>query len=233
MLKCIYPTEATKLGTIAATYRSGNQTIYGSCPRSCPLLPTTTGSTTEIDWTYLTTELLAVPRKGLAWSYTHFPYTLLPPVYSPTTLNVSTDTPQQAIETFQEEFPTVYTAPYTDLQWPRAINGVRFIRCPAETLPITCQTCGGGQPLCARKNRNYVIVFVAHGSGKKKVGQATSGGCYASQGHCLTQWNNTLKGSGRTTWNELTDPDRLTRWVKQLPPGTLLRHRISGDIGHE
>jgi hypothetical protein len=126
------------------------------------------------------------------------------------------------------KIPIVYAAPWNDTQWPRRIQNVLFVRCPAELHKhITCQTCGGGKPLCARKDRNYVITFVKHGTTK----QNPTGGCYAATGNCLIHWIGTLKGRGPTTWNETADPDRLISWTKALPPKTLLRHRISGDLG--
>lgn len=48
--------------------------------------------------------------------------------------------------------------------------------CPA-TLPgstVTCATCGNGKPLCARKRRAYVILFPAHGSGRKAASRIAS-----------------------------------------------------------
>jgi hypothetical protein len=35
--------------------------------------------------------------------------------------------------------------------------------------------CGNGRPLCARPERDYVVVFVAHGTSKKQVGTGTGG----------------------------------------------------------
>lgn len=232
MLKCVYPTEARKLGVIAATYRSGAMSIYGTCPSYCSLLPKPQEGVQQIDWKYFDTEIEAVPRNGVAWSYTHFDYKELPYLNYGTVLNVSTDTIENAITAHQAGYPVAYAAPVQDTQWPRRIGGVRFIRCPAELHKhITCQTCGGGQPLCARRKRDYIIVFVAHGTGKALVGSSTTGGCYAASGNCLWQWRRTLGLNGKSTWDETDDPERLLAWTRALPPGTLLRHRISGDIG--
>ena len=236
MLKCIYPTEASKLGFIAATYRSGNTSPFGSCPSTCALLPTHLRhtATTKVDYTYLEHERKSVPRNGVAWSYTHFHPQLLNIDFHDTSksiLNISTDDYITAATFAANQIPTTVAAPANDTQWPRRINNVRFVRCPAETNKhVTCQTCGGGKPLCARPKRDYVIVFVAHGATKNNVGKNT-GGCYAYTGNCRTQWYNTLYGIGPTTWNEVADPERLFSWTKSLPYKTLLRHRISGDIG--
>lgn len=234
MLKAIYPTEALKLGRIAATYRAGSESIFSTCPATCSLLPKPKEGTDKLDIPYLELELKAVPRKGIAWSYTHFHPNQLPtydyPIQSIT--NFSTDHLTDAVYFSKQGLPTVYAAPANDTDWPRRIQGTRFIRCPAELhSSITCQTCGGGKPLCARKNRDYVIVFVGHGTAKKHVGTDKPGGCYAATGNCAVQWNSTMNGIGPTTWNETNDPDRLLAWVRALPIGTLLRHRISGDLG--
>lgn len=232
MIKCIYPTQAAKLGIIAATYRAGPEHIFGTCPRSCQLLPQPDKGSTQIDWTYLETELKAVPRNGQAWSYTHFSWEHLTPFQTGSVLNISTDTIEDALFTYTLNYPVVYTAPTTDTQWPRKIHGIQFIRCPAEiNKSLTCQTCGGGNPLCARRNRSYVIVFVAHGSNKQQINGKTQGGCYAAQSNCLMQWKATQQGKGLLVWDEAKDPERLVCWAKSLPQGTLLRHRISGDIG--
>lgn len=232
MIKAVYPTEAAKLGVIAVTYRAGSLSIYGTCPQYCNLLPKPKEGSTKIDQKYLKNELLAIPRNGHAWSYTHFSCDELTPSFTGSVLNISTDTIEDAIYTHALQFPTVYAAPLSDTQWPRKICRVQFIRCPAELHKhITCQTCGGGQPLCARRNRNYIIVFVAHGTRKKLVGSDEPGGCYAAQGNCLWQWRRTMELQGRLAWDESQDPERLIIWAKSLPQGTLLRHRVSGDIG--
>lgn len=230
MLKTIYPTQASKLGAIATTYRAGSTNIYSTCPSTCSLLPKKDAGAQTLDINYLEIEKYAVPRKGVAWSYTHFP----PNERfkgGPTTLNISTDTIEDAVMARTLGFPTVFAASFTDTAFPRRIDGIRFIRCPAEIHNhVTCQTCGGGRPLCARAERDYVVVFVAHGSGKKHVGTG-NGGCYAAQGPSRWQWDSTAAGIGPTTWDETQDPDRLTAWVNSLPPSTLLRHRITGDLG--
>ena len=45
-------------------------------------------------------------------------------------------------------------------------DGVKFIRCPQETVNTTgCNNCGGeNAPLCARPYRDYIITFTAHGA---------------------------------------------------------------------
>ena len=45
-------------------------------------------------------------------------------------------------------------------------DGRRVVVCPAQTCaPTKCETC----KLCSKADRNFVVAFVAHGGGKKKV----------------------------------------------------------------
>ncbi len=235
MIKCIYPTQARKLGLIAATYRSGALSIFNSCPKSCPLLPQhhRNEGTSILDLNYLNTERQAIPRNGMAWSYTSFPPV---PILRNTntklsTLNISTVDTFHAAQYTKNNYDVTYTAPATDTQWPRRIHDTLFIRCPAEiNKNISCNRCGNGRPLCARQKRNYVIVFTAHGKHKKAVATKT-GGCYAANFPCAIQWKSTRDGTGPTTWSESKDPERLIVWAQSLPPRTLLRHRVAGDLG--
>jgi len=119
-----------------------------------------------------------------------------------------------------------YAAPAdTAQQWPQRVEGVRFVRCPAELADkFTCDQCGGGRPLCARGERDYVVVFVAHGTGAKKVGTGT-GGCYAANGPTAIQWHGTKKTGAAN------DAQALRAFAASLPVGSKLRHHVAGDIG--
>lgn len=50
-------------------------------------------------------------------------------------------------------------------------NGVQIVRCPAEYSDVQCKTCGGGQPLCARWDREWIVGFTTHGCGWKRADQ--------------------------------------------------------------
>lgn len=51
-------------------------------------------------------------------------------------------------------------------------KGRKVIVCPATTTTIKCSNCGGKKgALCWRQDRNYLVAFPAHGSGKKKVSE--------------------------------------------------------------
>ncbi len=125
--------------------------------------------------------------------------------------------------------PAVYAAPLESAdQWPQKIHNVTFARCPAELADnFSCQQCGGGRPLCARGARDFVVVFVAHGTGKKKVGTDAAGGCYAASGPTAIQWHNTRKNGA------VNDAAALREFVRTLPHGSFLRHHIAGDCGRE
>ena len=228
MLKTVPVSSNKKTGPIAVTYRAGVRDTYGTCPKTCGLNPEPGTSTNTIDEEYLSAVLNAVPRNGEAWTYSHFDAALLP-VAKPgqTVINASCDTMDDAVRAVELGRPAVVAAPLgTDWSGGHEYRGVNFVRCPAELSDnFTCMQCGNGKPLCARGDREYVIVFVAHGTGAKKVGTDCAGGCYAAQGPTAIQWHNTRKKGAAN------DAQALVQFAKSLPPGSLLRHHIAGDIG--
>jgi len=236
MLKCIPRSEATKLGGVAATYRAQTDNIYGTCPSTCPLKPKCHKGAKKLDEPYLETVLRSVPRHGIAWTYTHFPLATIQPYLSKlpqtqTTINLSTDTVEQACEYQAAGYPTVLAiqrAPHK--HWRQ--NQTRFVVCPATyNKEVTCFNCGGGVPLCAKPNRPYVIVFPAHGHRKYLVGSQDKGGCYGELGNVRLHWDNASKGIGRTILQDNEEVTLLPIWTKLLPKHTLLRHHIVGDLG--
>jgi len=226
MLKTVAVSANKKTGPIAVTYRAGVRDTYGTCPKTCQLNPAPSVGADTIDGEYLNALLNAVPRGGVAWTYSHFPADQLPmPEKGRTVINASCDTMQDAIKAYSMGRPAVVAAP-VGTQWPVVHEGVRFIQCPAELSDtFTCAQCGNGSPLCARGERDYVVVFVAHGTGKAKVGTDCAGGCYAAQGPTAIQWHNTRKKGAAN------DGEALVQFAKSLPPGSMLRHHVAGDIG--
>ena len=226
-LKLINQSTNRKTGGIATTYRAG-ENIYSTCPATCSLNPDGDNSATEIDQEYLSALRNAVPKGGQAWTYSHFNYKDIPDnEEKKTVINNSADTIIQALNSFNDGRETTYTAPSSMSDKVDNIQGVRFVRCPAEeNEKITCQNCGSGHPLCARLNRDYIIKFVAHGSQKKKVGSNEKGGCYAGQGFTRFAWGSTAKQV-----QEVTDAVKILKWSKERPHGTKIRHHVAGDIG--
>jgi len=70
------------------------------------------------------------------------------------------------------DLPIACTVPRGGLpRGTRTPAGRRCVQCPASLSEyITCATCGGNHgPLCARADRDYVIMFPAHGKTAKHV----------------------------------------------------------------
>lgn len=229
MLKTVPVSGNRKTGPIAVTYRSGVHETYGTCPRSCALHPKSETGTSVVDMEYMQAVEDAVPRNGSAWTYSHFPAEALPtPKPGKTVFNASCDSMAEAVRTVELGRPAVLAAPVDTAEaFPWVYQGVQFVRCPAELSDsFTCSQCGNGRPLCARGDRDYVIVFVAHGSGAKRVGTG-KGGCYAAGGPTAIQWHGTRKTGAAN------DAEAVRSFARSLPPGSMLRHHVAGDIGEE
>jgi hypothetical protein len=230
MLKTVAISANRKTGPIAVTYRSGEHETYGTCPTTCQLHPKSETGTSLVDVDYLAALSDAVPRNGHAWTYSHFAAEALPiPAPGKTVFNVSCDTMADAVRAIELGRPAVYAAPKTMADsFPMVHRGVRFAQCPAElSESFTCHQCGNGRPLCARGNRDYVVVFVAHGSGAKRVGTDEKGGCYAASGPTAIQWHGTKKTGASN------DSQAITKFARSLPSGSMLRHHVAGDVGRE
>jgi hypothetical protein len=228
MLKTVTVSSNSKTGPIAVTYRAGSCSTYGTCPKSCGLHPAADQGAARIDKAYLAALLDAVPPGGQAWTYSHFAPELLPkPQQGKTVINASCDTPDQAVHAWGLGLPVTVTAPQgADLARPVTYKGVRFVQCPEQSGHVeSCAKCGNGRPLCARAERDYIIVFSAHGQGARKVATEERGGCYAAGGHVAIQWHKTR------TAGAANDAELLRTFAQSLAPGSLLRHHVAGDIG--
>lgn len=230
MLRTVETSRAKKTKGIAVTYRAGNGEKFGTCPPSCALNDSGKGAS-EIDWQYFDALLNAVPRKGVAFTYTHFDWGLWQGKNEKgkTVVNYSADNlPDAAIAA--GVVPTVTVV--SEAQWHekksfRLDENRAVVRCPAEYRDISCAQCGDGEPFCARLNRKFIIGFTAHGPNKRKAADATAqGGCYAAQGNCRIWWEDTAQGEQLET-----DGEKLKRFVSGLPPRSVIRHHVAGDIG--
>ena len=229
MIKTVPVTANRKTGPIAVTYRSGEHQTYGTCPKTCALHPKAETGTDQIDTEDMAALLDAVPRRGIAWTYSHVAAWLLPIAKrGQTVINASCDTVAEAVAAVKLGRPAVLAAPTdTAESWPKVVDGVKFYRCPAELSEnFTCAQCGNGSPICARPDRTDVVVFVAHGSGAKKVGTG-KGGCYAAGGPAAIAWHGTKKVGSPN------DAAALVSFARSLPSGSMLRHHVAGDIGRE
>lgn len=226
MLSTIRTSSNRKTGPIAVTYRAGAHHPFATCPRSCALNPHGEHGAQLVDQAYLAALRRAVPRGGQAWTYSHFPAELLPvPAPGETVINASCDNIPQALAAVRAGRPATVAAPAGTV-WPYQVEGVQFVQCPAQLSDdFDCARCGAGRPLCARGERDYVIVFVAHGNQARLVGADQAGGCYGAGGPVRIQWNRT-SSAGRAD-----DAAAVVEFARQLPPGSLLRHHVVGDIG--
>jgi len=233
MLKTVETSRAQKTKGLAVTYRAGSQEKFGTCPASCELNPSGCGAS-KIDQEYLNALSLAVPTKGVAFTYSHFS-----PIHwikkngpGKTVINYSAKTATLAAKYIKMAVPTVATVALDFWKDRKSVDsdGARFVRCPAEYLPqFGCAQCGNGDPLCARLERDFVIGFTAHGVHKRKAANPDDpGGCYASGGNVLLHWEATADQS-----QDESDADKVTRFAKGLAPRTILRHHIAGDIGDD
>jgi hypothetical protein len=236
MLNCVEASRAKKTAGLAVTYRAAGGDMFGTCPDSCALKPSPT-STHDIDRDYESAVRRAVPRKGIAFLFTHFD----PAQWAEqntgapgqTVFNYSADTLADAAQYIKRGVASVAVVPadYWDDKPSCKVtesDGVRMVRCLDELTGIGCAGCGSGSPLCARPDREYAIVFTAHGAAKRKAGDnATAGGCYAAGGKVALHWRN-LSERAETTE---TDGEHVARFAAGLRRGSILRHHIAGDIG--
>ena len=233
MLKTVEYSRAKKTRGIAVTYRAGDGSNYGTCPASCELNPSGCGSS-KIDVDYLDAVLDAKPVKGVSFTYSHFS-----PLHwkrklaaNKTVINYSAKTAEIAAKFMRFKVPCVVTVGEKFWQGKnkRSVDGALMVRCPAETIAgFSCADCGNGDPLCARLERTFAVGFTAHGASKKKAANPDeAGGCYASGGNVALHWTATAAQD-----QDETDGDKLRRFVSGLPPRSIIRHHIAGDIGEE
>jgi len=230
MLRTVETSRAKKTKGIAVTYRAGRGDKFGTCPPSCSLNDSGKGAK-EIDWQYFDVLLHAVPRKGVSFTYTHFDWGLWQGKNEKgkTVVNYSADNLPDA-EIAAAVVPTVTVV--SEAQWQdkksiRLNENRAVVRCPAEYRDISCAQCGDGEPFCARLNRKFIIGFTAHGPNKRKAADNTAqGGCYAAQGNCRIWWQDTAESE-----QSETDGEKLKRFVSGLPPRSVIRHHVAGDIG--
>ena len=243
MLKVVEKSQALKTTDCAITYRSGDDDVFGTCPKHCALNPNSTMSTSKIDWDYLDAVLDAKVQGGRSWTYSHFKFEDISLKQNKrfhfnflyrirdskqhTTINRSTDTLLDALAVHNKGYPTTVTLSDTNVSKNFVLDSVLFVRCPSEyNKNVGCNTCD----LCSRKNRNFVIVFYGHGSKKKLVGDEEQGGCYGTYGRVRLQWEHTRKNNVNQPRN---DKQKLLQFVQGLPYGTNIRHHIVGDVGKQ
>ena len=236
MLKTVETSRATKTKGVAVTYRAGSGEKFATCPADCKMNCSGKGAA-KLDHDYLDALLDAVPRKGVSFTYSHFD----PNVFGwgkklkegKTVINFSTESPTAAAASIYNGVPSVVVVREDYWQGSKTQSApfdTTIVRCPAEYREgFSCRDCGNGVPLCARLDRDYIIGFTAHGPSKRKAADVTTrGGCYADAGNCRIWWDDTANGQ-----QDETDGEKLLRFAKSLPPRSIIRHHVAGDIGAE
>jgi hypothetical protein len=169
-----------------------SRTSRSSCPKSCTLYDVCYASTGPISWHWKKLKnwnvsggdnlnwraMLKLAKSAshlVGWTYTHWPWkryfkSIKKANELGFTVNVSTECPKDAVKAFKKGLPTTLVAP-ENVDKTITIDGVKCITCPAVlNKEFTCVDCGGKKkPLCARQDRDYIIMFPAHGSRKNKV----------------------------------------------------------------
>jgi hypothetical protein len=234
MLKTVSASRSAKTAGCAVTYRAGAGNRFGTCPATCALNPTGKGAG-AVDTEYLAALLDAVPRRGVAFTYSHFPFAEWAGELRAgrTVINYSADDLDAADTAHAAGVPAVTVmspAAWGDSGRNAATPaGVPVVRCPAEMAKgFSCSDCGNGEPLCSRLGRNFVIGFTAHGPGKRAAaaGSDDPGGCYADAGNCRIHWTATAQAG-----QDESDSQAVRKFARRLPPGSILRHHVAGDIG--
>ena len=120
-------------------------------------------------------ELGHATARQVAWAYTHKPVgrghmrnTLAIAAQNQReglTVNLSADNVTQADRLADLGIgPVICILPKGTASSVRTPKGRLVVVCPASLGQAACSTCGGaGGPLCARKDRDYVVGFPAHG----------------------------------------------------------------------
>jgi len=237
MLKTVETSRATKTKGVAVTYRAGSGEKYATCPADCKMNCSGKGSQ-AIDSEYLDALLDAVPHRGVSFTYSHFD----PRQYGwdrklapgKTVINFSTENKAAAAASILNGVPSVCVVSADSWEGEKTQPAgwdVNIVRCPAEYREgFSCRDCGNGVPLCARLGRDYIIGFTAHGRSKRKAADPTQrGGCYADAGKCRIWWDQTANSDQP----DETDAETVRRFAKSLPPRSIIRHHVAGDIGAE
>jgi hypothetical protein len=132
-------------------------------------LPHVNGKIDDAAWSAIDAALSG--KKRLPFTYTHHKLTdsnIAIMERSKTVINASCESIQKVKRSIERGLPTVAAVKGLDKMAYK--QGVKFVQCPAEYLEgMQCIKCGNGTPLCARRDRNYVIGFNAHGVAKSKV----------------------------------------------------------------
>jgi hypothetical protein len=122
-------------------------------------------------------KLVASLKSKLAYGYTHKPVNYKQNRQAikycndnGVTINLSANNMAHADELYKEGIGPVVVTLQRNFKGNVTPDGHKIKICPAaRNKNVSCNSCGGDVPLCARANRDYIIAFPAHGNGVKKV----------------------------------------------------------------
>ena len=128
----------------------------------------------DFDREYLYTLTDAALAAGYKWvfGYTHVPEVTVDDVPHGYTMNVSCETESDVEQAADRGLPIVISNDTT--QHGDKIAGRRVIQCPKTRVDsINCGNCGGSAgPICARADREQIVLFPLHGGGAKKAAKS-------------------------------------------------------------
>jgi hypothetical protein len=128
----------------------------------------------EIDHGYLVSLTKAAIASGMRWiwGYTHVPTVTADDVPDGYTMNASCETVDDIRAADARGLPSVLAT--DEIHHGDKVDGRPVIQCPAtRSDKIDCSNCGGSAgPICARPNREAIVLFPLHGSGKRKAAES-------------------------------------------------------------
>lgn len=121
----------------------------------------------KVDWEYITwmNKASAARPDIKQFTYTHGWKEIGQNPFSGVVVNASCETVEKVTEARELGYPAVMVVPSDDTRVSWRENGMKFRTCPQQLGQTTCTTC----KLCAKQDREQVIVFRAHGRSYKKV----------------------------------------------------------------
>ena len=127
----------------------------------------------NFDREYLTELTDAAQSAGYKWifGYTHVQEVTAADIPDGYTMNVSCETESDVAQAVDRGLPIVISNDET--QHGDKIAGRRVIQCPATRSDVDCSTCGGSAgPICARADREQIVLFPLHGVQVRKAAQS-------------------------------------------------------------
>ena len=126
------------------------------------------------DQAYLEILTDAAKDAGMAWiwGYTHNQAVWADDVPVGYTMNASCETESDVADARERGLPAVLSS--ETYQHGDMVDGRRIIQCPAtRSDSVNCSNCGGGAgPICARPDREQVVLFPLHGTAKRKAAES-------------------------------------------------------------